>query len=105
VGIWGNSAKDSAAKDALVGDILVELIPFSDIKAHTNKYILDLWQLEWDEFLENKLHKIFPDLTVYYLSSDKQKRGKHDGLIVQWPLFYYSFLSIEGRGTANVHQM
>ena len=42
VGIWRNSAADSAAKDALDGDISVELIPFSDLKPHRNKYILEL---------------------------------------------------------------
>ena len=54
VSIRGNSAADSAAKDALAGDIAVELIPFSDLKACTNKYMLELWQLELDEFPENK---------------------------------------------------
>ena len=39
VGIRGNLAADSAAKDALDGDISVELIPLSDLKSHTNKYI------------------------------------------------------------------
>ena len=42
VGIRGNLAADSAAKDALDGDISVELIPFSDLKPRTNKYILEL---------------------------------------------------------------
>ena len=37
VGIRGNSAADSAAKDDLDGDISVELIPFSDLKPRTNK--------------------------------------------------------------------
>ena len=62
VGIRGNSAAGSAAKDALDGDISVELIPFSDLKSRTNKYILELWQSEWDEFHENKLYKLFPIL-------------------------------------------
>ena len=62
VGIRGNSSADSAAKDALDGDISVELIPFSDPKPRTNKYILELWQSEWDEFPENNLYKIFPAL-------------------------------------------
>ena len=48
-----NLAADSAAKDALDGEISVELIPFSDLKSRTNKYILELWQSEWGEFPEN----------------------------------------------------
>ena len=32
-------AADSAAKVVLVGDNSAELIPFSDLKARTNKYI------------------------------------------------------------------
>jgi len=46
VGIRGNSTADSAAKDVLDGDITVKLIPFSDLKSRTNKYILELWQSE-----------------------------------------------------------
>ena len=42
VGIRGNSAADSVAKDALDGDISVELIPFLHLKSRTNKYILEL---------------------------------------------------------------
>ena len=58
MGIRGNSAADSAAKDAHVGDIAVELIPFSDLKSRTSKIILQLCQSESDEFRENKLHQI-----------------------------------------------
>ena len=38
----GNSAADSADKDALDGDIPDELIPFSDLKPHVIKYLLEL---------------------------------------------------------------
>ena len=55
VGIRGNSAADSAAKDARVGDISDELIPLRYLKSHANTYMLELWQSEWDEFPENKL--------------------------------------------------
>ena len=97
VGIRGNSAADSAAKDALDGDISVELIPFSDLKPHTNKYILELWQSEWDEFPEYKLYKIFPALKeCMSCPRKKQKRRNCDGPIAHWPFFSYSFLFIEG---------
>ena len=62
VGVRGNFAADSAARDALDGDTSDKLIPFSDLKSAVNKYSFELWQSEWDEFLENKLHRIFPDL-------------------------------------------
>ena len=43
VGIREYLAADSAAKDALVGDISVELIPCSDLKYRANKYMLEQW--------------------------------------------------------------
>ena len=60
MGIRGNSAADAAAKDALVSDTSVELIPFSDLKSCANNYILKLWQSEWDWVPGNKLHEVFP---------------------------------------------
>ena len=49
VDIRGNSAADLAAKGALIdGDILDELIPFSDLEPRLNNYIFELWQRDWD---------------------------------------------------------
>ena len=45
VGIRGNSAADSVAKDALVGDISVELILFSDLKSYEKRTVA-VW-VEW----------------------------------------------------------
>ena len=70
VGFRGNSAADSADKDALDGDIPDELIPFSDLKPHVIKYLLELWQSEWDENPHNKLFNIFPKFEwLLFLSS------------------------------------
>ena len=58
VGNRRNLVADTAAKDALDDDISGKPIPFSDLKSHVNRYVLELWQSEWKEFPENKLHKI-----------------------------------------------
>ena len=85
------------AKDALVGDSPVELILFSDLKSRANKYILELWQSEWDEFPENKLYQIFPVLKECIVCPRRNRKEKtvmarlHIG-----HFFYYSFLFIEG---------
>ena len=75
VGNRRNLVADTAAKDALDDDISGKPIPFSDLKSHVNRYVLELWQSEWKEFPENKLHKIISKLKgLHNLSSDKQKR-------------------------------
>ena len=75
---------NSAAKDAIAGDILVELIPFSDLKARTSKCMLELWQSEWGEFPENKLH-IFPNLKECVVCPRTNKRRDCNSPIAQWP--------------------
>ena len=61
VGFRGNNVVDLAAKHALEKSINRRMVvPFSDFKAQTNKYVKKLWQTEWERYPRNKLHKIQP---------------------------------------------
>ena len=86
VGIRGNSATDAAAKDALVGNTSVELIPFSDLKS------LELWEPEWDELPGNKLyiHKIFPVLRECVICPQTNRK---EGTVIAQLHFGHSFIT------------
>ena len=47
-----------------------DLMPFSDLKPLTAKYVYQIWQKEWDEtdFVSNKFHEILPKLPDKLLS-------------------------------------
>ena len=70
VGIRGNEAADRAAKEALDKNLTAELMPFSDLKPLTTKYVYQVWQKEWDEtvLVSNKFHKILSKLPDNLLS-------------------------------------
>ena len=65
VGIRGNEAADRAAKEALEKEPTDDLMPFSDLKPLTAKYIHQVLQKEWDEavLVSSKLHEILPNLS------------------------------------------
>ena len=96
----------NAAKDVLFGDISGELIPFSDLKSHTNKYVLELWHSEWDEFPENNFHKIFSNLKdCPVCPRANRKKESVNILFAHWSFIYYTFFFIEGWGATNVHRI
>ena len=51
-------------KKALDNRPTADLMPFSDLKLLTAKYVYQVWQKEWDEtgLISNKFHEILPKL-------------------------------------------
>ena len=76
VGIRGNEAADRAAKEAFDKKPTADLMPFSDLKLLTAKYVYQIWQKEWDEsvLVSNKFHKILPKLPDKLLSFCNTKK-------------------------------
>ena len=73
--IRGNEAAHRAAKEALderKKKTTAVLMPFSDLKPLTAKYVYQIWQKEWDEtvLVSNilKFHEILPKLPDKLLS-------------------------------------
>ena len=66
VGIRGNEAAGRAAKEALdkkkTKKQTADLVPFSDLKSLTAKYVYHIWQKEWDGtvLVSNKFYEILP---------------------------------------------
>ena len=49
IGSGGNEAADRVAKETLNTELTAGLVPFSDFKLLTSKYVCEVWQKEWDE--------------------------------------------------------
>ena len=98
VGIGGNSA----AEDALDSDISDELIPFSDLKPRLNKYILDLWQTEWDDYPHNKLYKTFSKLKECVTPRCSNRREE---TVLSRLHIGHSFFLVKRRGTTCMYSM
>ena len=62
IGIHGNEHADSSAKVALGKEIIVVKLPYKYIRQYIGKYVTGLWQMNWDQEVNNKLHSIKPKL-------------------------------------------
>ena len=47
--IRGNEVADRAVKEAIDNKPTADLMPFSDLKPLTAKYVYQVWQKQWDE--------------------------------------------------------
>ena len=62
IGIAGNESVDQKAKDSLNLHPTKFSIPYANFKSFINKYILDKWQILWNNSVGNKLFEIKPVL-------------------------------------------
>ena len=76
VDILGNERADKAAKAALELKVSQTEIPYSDYKAIINSFIRLHWQLDWNELVDNKLHRIKPDLGGLIMYSQAPRRDQ-----------------------------
>jgi hypothetical protein len=60
IGIHGNNIADSAAKQALQLPFMDYKIQYIVLKASIREYVKHLWQTDWNENKNNKLHGINP---------------------------------------------
>ena len=79
VGIRGNEAADRAAKKAFDKKPTADLMPFSDLKPLTAKYVYQIWQKQWNETVlaSNKFHEILPKFPDKLLSFCNTRKEKH----------------------------
>ena len=64
LGIGGNEAASSAAKEAVDKEPTADLMHFSDLKPLTDKYVYQIWLKEQDEtvLVSSKFQEILPKL-------------------------------------------
>ena len=67
IGIAGNENVDRKAKDLLNLHPTNFLLPYSNFKPFINRYIVNKWQLLWNNSIGNKLFEIKPDNVFLFL--------------------------------------
>ena len=76
IGIRGNEHADSSAKAALGKEIRVVKLPYKDVRQYIGKYVTGLWQMDWDQEVNNKLHSIKPKLGDWTSAYRKVRRDE-----------------------------
>ncbi|GFQ64236.1 putative RNA-directed DNA polymerase from transposon BS [Trichonephila clavata] len=71
-GITGNELADTAARSA-TGSSERFPIPHSDLKAYFRQKLQSVWQSNWDQQTENKLHSVLPVLAPTVPSSSNRR--------------------------------
>ena len=72
----------------------MNISPSLDLKPRMNKYILELWQHEWDERHDNKLHQIKPKLIIFLHFQTEEKRLFSPVYILATHIDFDPFLSV-----------
>jgi ribonuclease HI len=96
VGIRGNTAVDTAAKDALglEPSDTHPYVPYTDYKRLVGKYVSNLWQEQWSQQKDNKLYQIMPSLSDSPPRSASGRKAETvlNRLLIGHTYFSHSFL-------------
>lgn len=74
IGIKGNEKADTAAKLALNLKMTEHKVPYTDYRCYTNRYTRILWQHEWDDEENNKLHSVCPIIGLFPAAYRRSRR-------------------------------
>ena len=74
IGITGNEAADSAAKEGLDLRVTDMQLPYTDFKYYIIQHVKSKWQAQWNTAVGNKLHAIQPVLGKWKGSSRTSRR-------------------------------
>ena len=101
IGIQGNEAADRAAKEALNIEPTAGLVPFSDLKPLTSKYVYEVWQKESDEagLVSNRFYEILPKHADKLLSvcNTRKENTVVNRLHNYWLLLFDTFIYFKKR--------
>ena len=96
IGIHGNEAADRATEEALNTELTAGLIPFSDLKPLTAKYVYEVWQKERDEtgLVSNKFHESLQKLSdkLFSFCNTRKEKTVLNWLHIGHSYFTHSFI-------------